>query len=202
MLTTLRRLLLISAGAIALSGSGLAQVSDDLQKTLSQATAAYDRADYPKASRWLHLAAEQGDAGAQFFLGFMYDFDEGVSHNYMEAVRWARLAAEQGDAEAQFSLGLMYDSGQGVTKNYAEAARWHRLAAEQGDVFAQSMLGFKYALGKGVPQNYIEGYKWLSLAAAQGDGNAAKGRDLVRGEMTPAEIAVGQRLSAAWRPKR
>lgn len=35
MLATLRRLLLLSAGAIALSASGLAQVSNSLQKTLS-----------------------------------------------------------------------------------------------------------------------------------------------------------------------
>jgi hypothetical protein len=52
-----------------------------------------------------------------------------------------------------------------------------------------------------VPQNFIEGYKWLNLAAAQGDADATEARDAVRAEMTPAQIAEGQRLSAAWKPK-
>ena len=201
MLTTLRRLLLISAGAIALSGSGLAQVSDDIQKTLSQATAAYERADYPEAVRRLRPAADQGNASAQHNLGYMYAEGKGVPQNYAEAVRWYRLAAEQGHASAQGNLGAMYAEGEGVPQNDLEAVRWYRLAADQGNAFAQAMLGFNYVLGEGVPQNYIEGYKWLNLAAAQ-RADAAAGRDLVRGWMTPAQIAEGQKLAAEWRPKR
>ena len=62
MIATLRRLFLVSAAAIALSASGLAQVSADLQKTLSQAFDAYLRADYAEAVRWYRLAADQGNA--------------------------------------------------------------------------------------------------------------------------------------------
>ena len=43
----------------------------------------------------------QGDADAQFNLGFMYDNGRGVAQNDAEAVRWYRKAAEQGDAGAQ-----------------------------------------------------------------------------------------------------
>ena len=110
MIATLRRLLLITAGAALLSTSGFAQVSADLlAKTMS--------------------------------------------------------AAEQGDAKAQYNLGSMYDTGQGVA------------------------------------QNNVEAYKWLSLAAAQGDSSAAKNRDTVRGKITPTQVAEGQRLAAAWKPK-
>ena len=48
-------------------------------------------------------AAEQGDADAQFNLGFAYATGEGVPQDDAEAVRWFRLAAEQGNALAQES---------------------------------------------------------------------------------------------------
>ena len=54
--------------------------------------------DDVEAVRWYRMAAEQGDANAQFNLGVMYDNGEGVSEDDVEAVRWWRLAAEQGHA--------------------------------------------------------------------------------------------------------
>jgi TPR repeat protein len=57
------------------------------------------------------------------------------------------------------------------------------------------------ANGQGVPQNDVEAYKWFSLAAAQGASDAVKNRDIFRGRMTPVQIAEGQKLLAAWKPK-
>ena len=76
--------------------------------------------------------AEQGDAVAQYNLGLMYDFGDGVPENDAEAVNWYRLAAEQGHADAQYDLGFMYDVGLGVPEDYAEAVKWYRLAADTG----------------------------------------------------------------------
>jgi len=77
------------------------------------------------------MAAEQGNAVAQLFLGSMYATGEGVPQNYAEAVKWYRLAAEQGEAWAQYNLGVMYDKGQGVPQDYAEAHKWVNLAASR-----------------------------------------------------------------------
>ena len=44
----------------------------------------------------LRQAAEQGDAEAQYSLGYRYATGVGVSQDYAEAARWLRLAAEQG----------------------------------------------------------------------------------------------------------
>ena len=71
----------------------------------------------------LRRRADQGDAEAQFNLGFMYDNGEGVPQDDQEAVKWYRMAAEQGYAGAQFALGLMYDNDQGVPENDAEVNR-------------------------------------------------------------------------------
>ena len=61
-------------------------------------------------------AADQGDANAQFNLGFMYANGEGVPKDDAEAARWYRMAANQGDAAAQYSLGVSYANGEGVRR--------------------------------------------------------------------------------------
>ncbi len=63
--------------------------------------------DDAEAVRWYRLAADQGNATAQFNLGVMYDTGRGVPQDDAEAVRWYRLAADQGDADAQFNLGFI-----------------------------------------------------------------------------------------------
>ena len=71
----------------------------------------------PEAVRGYRLAAEQGDAMAQFALGVMYaNGGAGVPQDVDEAVRWYRLAAEQGDADAQLNLALIYSNGHGITR--------------------------------------------------------------------------------------
>ena len=44
----------------------------------------------------LRACAEAGEAEAQYFLAYFYDFGEGVEEDKAEAVRWYRAAAEQG----------------------------------------------------------------------------------------------------------
>ena len=75
---------------------------------------AYDRGEYAVALREFRPLAEQGDARAQFALGYMYDEGNGVPQAFPEAATWFRKAAEQGNASAQYNLGLMYDEGEGT----------------------------------------------------------------------------------------
>jgi hypothetical protein len=132
----------------------------------------------------------------------MYHNGDGVTQDYAEAMRWYRLAADQGYARAQSNLGLMYDSGIGVPEDSAEAARWYRLAADQGDANAQGMLGSMYATGQGVPQDYVQAHMWFNLPASRSTGearaNAAKGRDLAAGDLTPDGLNEAQRLAREW----
>ncbi|MBF84439.1 MAG: hypothetical protein CL489_08160, partial [Acidobacteria bacterium] len=63
----------------------------------------------------LRVRAEQGDAGAQHDLGFMYWYGLGVTQDEVEAVGWYRRAADQGSVEAQLNLGFAHAVGLGVT---------------------------------------------------------------------------------------
>lgn len=78
------------------------------------------------------LAAEQGDASAQYNLGRMYLYGQGVPQDNKAAAKWYTLAAEQGDVIAQYNLGFMYYNGRGVPQDDTMAVKWWTLAAEQG----------------------------------------------------------------------
>ena len=146
--------------------------------------------------------AEQGDADAQFNLGFRYDNGEGVPEDDAEAVKWYRKAAEQGYAKAQYNLGLMYDNGEGVPEDDAEAVKWFRKAAEQGYALAQYNLGGMYANGEGVPEDKVLAYMWLNISAASGNESAKEIKELVSRKMTREQIAEAQKLSREWKPRR
>lgn len=104
------------------------------------------------------------------------------------------LKAEAGDAEAQFNLGVIYDTGDGVPQDYHEAAKWFSMAAEQGLAVAQHNLALMYARGEGVPLDYVLAYKWCNLAASQGYDFGITLREFMITELSPEQIAEGQRL--------
>ncbi len=92
--------------------------------------AALQRGDYAVAREEFLLLANEGHASAQYSLGFLYDYGEGVTQDYNEAAKWYRMAAEQGLARAQFSLGIMIESGTGVARDLARSYKWYSIAAE------------------------------------------------------------------------
>lgn len=151
---------------------------------------AYLAGDHETAFNEWRPLAEQGNARAQFKLGWMYNFGRGVPRDDAEAVKWYRLAAEQGDPEAQFTLGGMYYIGRDVPQDYTEAVKWYRRVAEQSDATAQFKLGWMYDEGEGVPQDHAEAVKWYRLAAEQGAAPAQTnlGRMYAEGKGVPQDF--------------
>ena len=95
--------------------------------------------DYKTAfNEWKPLA-EQGDAGAQHNLGWMYGNGKGVLKDDKQAVKWYQKAADQGFAKAQFNLGGMYAYGEGVLKDLSKAKYWIKKAYENPDVSASTL---------------------------------------------------------------
>ena len=90
---------------------------------------AYQRADYAIALREWRPLAEQGHAGAQYYLGLCYDFRKGVPQDFAMARQWYEKAAAQGHAGAQNNLGGLYEFGHGVTQDDVLAYMWYHLAA-------------------------------------------------------------------------
>ena len=95
---------------------------------LAQAVLADDVSDFKKTLQ----VAEQGNAQAQFNLGWMYANGQGVRQDDAQAVQWFGKAAEQGIAQAQYNLGVMYANGLGVRQNYKIAKEWFGKACDNG----------------------------------------------------------------------
>jgi TPR repeat protein len=117
--------------------------------------------------RRLQSLADQGDASAQYVLGYMYVIDLGVAKDEHEAVAWWRKSAEQKYAEAQFDLGLAYQEGEGVDKDKGKAVEWLLKAAEQGHAKGQCFLAKAYLDGEGVDKNVDEAAGWFRTSAEQ-----------------------------------
>jgi TPR repeat protein len=149
----------------------------------------------PKDFKSLKALAEKGNAEAQYNLGMMYDGGKEVKRDFKEAVKWVRKAADQGFAEAQLALGIAYRAGHGVEEDDKEGFKWIRKAANQGFAGAQLILGWGYFNGDGVPEDDVQAYAWFNIAAANGREKAKNGKSVVAKEMTPDQIAEGQKLS-------
>jgi TPR repeat protein len=105
----------------------------------------------------LKARAEQGDAQAQFNLGFAYHDGQGVPRDDAEAVKWIRLAAAKGLAAAQLNLGTRYQRGEGVPRDYMEAYMWISLATAQGEADAGKNLDLTETLL--TPEQRVEAQK-------------------------------------------
>jgi Sel1 repeat len=156
--------------------------------------------DPVEAAKWFREAAEQNLARGQYDLGNCYFDGEGVAKDLVEAYKWYRKAAEQNYAWGQYSLGFCYAKGEGVAKDLVEAAKWCRKAAEQNLADAQLNLGFCYANGEGVAKDLVEAYKWELLATGQGNEDAKKIITFLESEMTPEQMADGQKLARNFSP--
>ncbi|KAF8928216.1 hypothetical protein BGZ58_009806, partial [Dissophora ornata] len=68
---------------------------------------------------WYLKAANQGEANAQYNLGFMYRNGKGVPQDYSKAMEWYLKAANQGHASAQFNISAMREHGKGASLIYS-----------------------------------------------------------------------------------
>ena len=76
--------------------------------------------------------ANQGNAEAQFSLGYAYAGGDNVEQSDTQAVYWYQKSAEQGDADVQYVLGLAYYDGEGVEQSHSKAVYWLQKACENG----------------------------------------------------------------------
>ena len=115
--------------------------------------------DKETGRKWLSMAAQAGNADAQFSLGLMYFQSEIMPPQDAEktdplaaAVSLFRDSAEQGHSDAQLYLGQMYENGMGVRRDRVEALKWYQLAVWQRNSIANAA---HVAIQSGMPPEAI-----------------------------------------------
>jgi TPR repeat protein len=142
-------------------------------------------------------AAKQGDAQAQYELGWTYWRDA----DYQKAFPWLKAAADHGHSEAGYLLGMAYLNGRGTLQNYRAALEQFTKVAQQGHLEAEYRLGILYRDGLAAAPDKESAYLWLNIAAAGGHEEALMYRDKLAAVMTTEEITRAQEVSTQTHAK-
>lgn len=76
-------------------------------KALTKGASEFDNQQYQSAFADLLPVARQGDAEAQYAVGYLYYNGLGVAKDFNSAVSWFNKAADQGNAKAKKALAMM-----------------------------------------------------------------------------------------------
>src|SRR5262245_61672485 len=108
--------------------------------TVEEALKAYNNHDWPTALKEIQQPVQQADPEAEFILGRMYYYGEGVPKDFAKANQFMLASAKQNYFKAQSFLGIMYM--QQNDPNYQhQALSWLLKAGNNGDIIAQMILG-------------------------------------------------------------
>ncbi len=129
--------LLLSPAATTAQGAG-----DADPEALHRAIDHLERKEFIDAYEILMPMALQGDAEAQFQIGWMYFFGQGLPANICIATIWYDKAARQGHAMAQNKMSAAYGRRYGVLRNYELSYRWLRQAMRNGFVVDEADIHF------------------------------------------------------------
>lgn len=124
--------------------------------------------DSLRASVLLGVAAREGYAPAQNYLGFRYFNGEGIRQDVDSALYWLAKAAGQGDAKAANNLGYLLGWSDRVTRDYPQAVKWLRKAADAGLPTAQSQLADLMRRGLGTQPDTVAATALYEKAIASG----------------------------------
>ena len=111
--------------------------------------------------------AKQGDAFAQFFIGYSYHYGKETEQNFSLAQQWYKNAAHQNHIGAQINGGqtCIVNKGQNMFTTWTEEAN-------SGDTFSQNCLANLYHNGYGVSVDNEQAAIWYQKAAKQGYADA------------------------------
>ncbi len=116
--------------------------------------------------------ANQEDARAQYQLGNMYQYGDGVRVDMQSAEAWYLKSAEHGYADAQYALGSLYNIAPETALSNIPNFNSSPDISGPGVLTAQSNLGTDFELCLQIGDGPIEAIKWYRLAAAQGHTDA------------------------------
>ena len=191
--------LFLFSGFITLALSAEGEMDEKVQLYKVQAYKYYNGIgkpqSYANALKWYKMAAQRGDAEAQFVVGGMLFKGLGTDPDKQEAFKWLLKAAKQNKhtPESMQIIGSMYLRGSGVPQSYQEAKKWLIPAAETNNLAAINDLAFIYYNGLDGQSDLPKALELYTQAAFQGDSLAQSnvGMMYATGTGTARNLAKG-----------
>ena len=134
----------------------------------------YVAQDDKVAFRHFMMAAKQGHAAAQDYLGDCYYYGYGVTKDNSKARSWYEAAFRQNNTHAASQLGEIYHRGYGVPEDEEKAYSYYKFAADKGNSYSQYMLSYYLFDMNGRHRNYELGRQYLEKAAQSGHLDSQK----------------------------
>jgi TPR repeat protein len=200
---------------VARASSGVMTLASPLDRLSAEATAGNPQAELliglrylkgrgiavnqPEAAKWIRAAATR-DPVAQYWMGQITEYGEGVSADASSALHWYERAAAQGNREAMYDLGVASAQGVGTQRDFAQSAGWFAKAAVLGVTNAQFNLAVLYERGEGVRQSLTNAYKWYAIAGANGDAESKLRADAIATQINATALAAAKRSVSRFKP--
>jgi len=102
-----------------------------LEKGTEEAWAAYQKGEFPKAVPAFARLAKLGHPVAEWLMGNIYFFGQGVPRNFVRAREMFESSAEQGYFPAFAPTAQMHEQGLGTPPDPSKAYLWYNVAAAQ-----------------------------------------------------------------------
>lgn len=88
--------------------------------TLKDGIDAYKKEDFKSAFKIFEILAKEGNASAQYNLGVMYYYGDGVEPNKKMAYKYLLEAADQGHLDAQINLDTLCEENPSICEGTVE----------------------------------------------------------------------------------
>lgn len=124
---------------------------------------------YDEALTCFQTAAKAGDASAQTWLGYMYQYGEGVTKNPQIAINMYNKAIAQNYPIAMRYFGDMYRDGDGIGKDPDKAFALYKKAADLNDSHSLLRVSQCYYSGIGVVIDTVKSFEYCLQAAEAGN---------------------------------
>ena len=145
----------------------------------------------------IRIAAEAGDAGAQFTQAeALLQDPTRTPENSLKAVRWLEMSAENGNTGAMIVLGRLSRTGVGTLQSFCNTVKWIQMAAAGGDREGMLELGRLYRDGVGVNKDPVRAYVWFNRSAAAHNIDAVHERENIARTLTSDDVKEAQRQSS------
>ena len=138
--------------------------------------------------------ANQGDAEAQWAVGYYYVKGSGIDQDYDKAFEWLTKSAKGGHHGGMNWLAQCYLNGWGTPKNPKEAIYWYEKAAAKGNSGALKTLGDAYFYGYHYQKNYPQALNYYLQALARGSKEALSSIE----KMAQTDIGAQRELGGAY----
>jgi len=107
---------------------------------VKEAGYAHYAGNYKLALKLYEPEALKGSPEAQYMLGTMYHYGEGVNVDYNLAFKWYKESADKDYSDSFYEMALLYQEGKGVLASQENALYWYRKAHNSNDLRAKKKI--------------------------------------------------------------